>query len=108
MTTPATDARPLIPCAPDSPTFRRMYNGADPYARRLAVAVRRLWLKQRPRQDAEALLGRVLKDLSAARYSLDDLEAYVHSIPLVAAPYWRLAEMIGEWQRPCRREHNHE
>ena len=107
MTPALRDTTPL-PRAPDSATYRRMLNGADPYARRLAAVARHLWLKQRPRQDAEALLGQVLEDMAAARYSLDDLEAYVHSMPLVAAPCWRLAEMIGEWQRPCRREHDHE
>jgi hypothetical protein len=81
-----------------------MLNGPDPFARGVAAAVRRLWLKQRPRQDADALLARVLEDLAASRYFLEELEAYVRAMPLVAAPCWRLAEMIAEWNRPRREE----
>jgi hypothetical protein len=90
------EALPL-PRGPDSRMFRLLLNGSDPYLRRVAELVGRLWLKQRPREDAEAVLTQVLEDLLQKRYALPHLAAYVEAVPLVAAPYWRLAEMIADF-----------
>jgi len=85
------------PRAPDSRMFRLLLNGSNPYLRRVAELARKVWIKQRPRQDAEAVLTQVLEDLLQERYALPHLAAYVEAVPLVAAPYWRLAEMIADF-----------
>jgi len=87
----------LPPPAPDSRAFRELLNSTDPEVSHMADTVRRLWLKQRPRQDAEALLARVIEDLGKRRYTMSDLDAYLDTMPLVAAPYWKLTEMIAEF-----------
>jgi len=88
-----------LPRSPDSRAFRLLLNGEDLYLQRVAELVRRLWIKQRPRQDAEAVLTRVLEDLLEERYTLPHLAAYIEAVPLVAAPCWRLAEMIADIMR---------
>jgi hypothetical protein len=89
------EALPL-PRGPDSRMFRLLLNGSDPYLQRVAELVRRLWLKQRPREDAEAILAQVLEDLAEGRYALRHLAAYLNALPLVASPCHRLAEMIAD------------
>jgi len=86
-----------LPRGPDSRAFRLLLNGKDPYLRRVAELARRVWIKQRPRQDAEAILTQVLEDLAEERYALRHLAAYVGKVPLVAAPHWRLAEMVADF-----------
>ena len=90
------EALPL-PRAPDSRTFRLLLNGSDPYIQGVAELVGRLWLKQRPREDAEVILAQVLEDLAEGRYALRHLAAYLNALPLVASPCHRLAEMIAEF-----------
>ena len=97
------EALPL-PRGPDSRTFRLLLNGSDPYLQRVAELVRRLWIKQRPRQDAEAVLAQVLEDLTEGRYALRHLAAYVSALPLVASPCHRLAEMIADYYGLCADE----
>jgi hypothetical protein len=90
------EALPL-PRGPDSPTFRLLLNGGEPYLQRVAELVRRLWIKQRPREDAEAVLAQVLEDLAEKRYALRHLAGYVSALPLVASPCHGLAEMIADY-----------
>jgi hypothetical protein len=90
-------AATALPRSPDSPAFRLLLNGEDLHLQRVAELVRRLWTKQRPRQDAEAVLARVLEDLLEERYTLPHLAAYIEAVPLVAAPCRRLAEMIADF-----------
>jgi hypothetical protein len=87
-------AAPRPPRSPDSRVFRLLLNGGDPYLRRVAELVRRLWMKQRPREDAEAILAQVLEDLAAERYALGRLAGYIEAVPLVASPCRSLARMI--------------
>ncbi|MCX5677437.1 MAG: hypothetical protein NTX87_20850 [Planctomycetota bacterium] len=88
------EALPL-PRGPDSRIFRLLLNGGEPYLRRVAELVRRLWIKQRPREDAETILVQVMEDLIEERYALRHLAAYLDALPLVASPCRRLAEMIA-------------
>jgi len=93
---PDPDALPL-PRGPESPAFRLVLNGNDPFLRRVAELVRRLWVKQRPREDAEAVLAQVIEDLAERRYALRHLTAYLNALPLVATPCDGLAGMIAEY-----------
>jgi len=85
------------PQSPDSRRFRLLLNSNDLFLRRVAELARRVWFKQRPQQDADAILAQVLEDIAEERYAVRHLAAYVNKVPLVAAPHGRLAEMIADF-----------